>query len=138
MLRGPQGSLFGRNTTAGIIKFDTFKPTQTFDRPRERVGTAPTARSISTRGVGGPLIADKSGVPRLGAVPAPRRTGSTTPSPGASADGTATPQKNAMGGFDERNVRLQLLLTPAIGFSVACRATPAGMTAPRRCSTARP
>src|SRR5207253_7915478 len=30
VLRGPQGSLFGRNTTAGIIKFDTAKPTQTF------------------------------------------------------------------------------------------------------------
>ncbi len=28
VLRGPQGSLFGRNTTAGIIKFDSNKPTQ--------------------------------------------------------------------------------------------------------------
>ena len=30
VLRGPQGSLFGRNTTAGIIKFDTPKPTQDY------------------------------------------------------------------------------------------------------------
>ncbi len=28
VLRGPQGSLFGRNTTAGIVKFDSFKPTE--------------------------------------------------------------------------------------------------------------
>lgn len=26
VLRGPQGTLFGRNTTAGIVKFDSYKP----------------------------------------------------------------------------------------------------------------
>ena len=31
VIRGPQGTLFGRNTTAGIIKFDTVKPRQDFD-----------------------------------------------------------------------------------------------------------
>ncbi|MBT8445703.1 MAG: TonB-dependent receptor [Gammaproteobacteria bacterium] len=31
VLRGPQGSLFGRNTTAGIVKFDTVKPSQETD-----------------------------------------------------------------------------------------------------------
>ena len=31
VLRGPQGSLFGRNTTAGIVKFDTVKPSQDFE-----------------------------------------------------------------------------------------------------------
>ena len=30
VLRGPQGSLFGRNTTAGIVKFESFKPTDEF------------------------------------------------------------------------------------------------------------
>ena len=30
VLRGPQGTLFGRNTPAGIVKFDTRKPTQEF------------------------------------------------------------------------------------------------------------
>ena len=30
VLRGPQGSLFGRNTTAGIVKFESFKPTEEF------------------------------------------------------------------------------------------------------------
>ncbi|MCY4129794.1 MAG: TonB-dependent receptor [Gammaproteobacteria bacterium] len=28
VLRGPQGTLFGRNTTAGIVKFDSFKPSE--------------------------------------------------------------------------------------------------------------
>ena len=31
VIRGPQGTLFGRNTTAGIIKFNTAKPRQDFD-----------------------------------------------------------------------------------------------------------
>ncbi|WP_235357746.1 TonB-dependent receptor [Arsukibacterium ikkense] len=31
VIRGPQGTLFGRNTTAGIIKFDSVKPRQEFD-----------------------------------------------------------------------------------------------------------
>ena len=31
VIRGPQGTLFGRNTTAGIIKFDSVKPREDFD-----------------------------------------------------------------------------------------------------------
>jgi iron complex outermembrane receptor protein len=31
VIRGPQGTLFGRNTTAGIIKFDSVKPAEDFD-----------------------------------------------------------------------------------------------------------
>jgi iron complex outermembrane recepter protein len=31
VIRGPQGTLFGRNTTAGIVKFDTKKPTMARD-----------------------------------------------------------------------------------------------------------
>jgi iron complex outermembrane receptor protein len=31
VLRGPQGTLFGRNTPAGIVKFESVKPSQEFD-----------------------------------------------------------------------------------------------------------
>ena len=31
VLRGPQGTLFGRNTPAGLVKFDTVKPSQDFE-----------------------------------------------------------------------------------------------------------
>ena len=31
VLRGPQGTLFGRNTPAGLVKFDSAKPTQDLD-----------------------------------------------------------------------------------------------------------
>jgi len=31
VLGGPQGTLFGRNTPAGLVKFDSVKPTQDFD-----------------------------------------------------------------------------------------------------------
>ena len=31
VLRGPQGSLFGRNTPAGVVKFDSVRPTQEFN-----------------------------------------------------------------------------------------------------------
>jgi iron complex outermembrane receptor protein len=31
VLRGPQGTLFGRNTPAGLVKFDSVKPSQMFD-----------------------------------------------------------------------------------------------------------
>ncbi|MBC7942406.1 MAG: TonB-dependent receptor, partial [Chitinophagaceae bacterium] len=31
VLRGPQGSLFGRNTPAGVVKFDSVKPTNRFE-----------------------------------------------------------------------------------------------------------
>ncbi len=31
VLRGPQGTLFGRNTPAGLVKFDSVKPSQVFE-----------------------------------------------------------------------------------------------------------
>ena len=54
VLRGPQGSLFGRNTTAGIVKFDTLKPTQDYTG---RVNASyATYNSVSIDGgFGGPI-----------------------------------------------------------------------------------
>jgi iron complex outermembrane receptor protein len=47
VLRGPQGSLFGRNTTAGIVKFDTLKPTQDYTG-RVSASYGPTTACRST------------------------------------------------------------------------------------------
>ena len=56
VLRGPQGSLFGRNTTAGIIKFDTDQADAGLRRPRHR---PPTAR-YNTRQCSMPASAARS------------------------------------------------------------------------------
>ncbi|MFN3434245.1 MAG: TonB-dependent receptor [Sphingomonas sp.] len=116
VLRGPQGSLFGRNTTAGIIKFDTIRPSQTW---QGRVSAS--AGSLGTftydAGVGGPIVQDKVAV-RLSGLIQHRNDWVDNSFAGVSADGTRTPQKDAMGGFTEKDVRLQVLLTPTDAFSV--------------------
>lgn len=110
VLRGPQGSLFGRNTTAGIIKFDTIKPTQSFQsRATASIGSYNTISMDA--GVGGPLIRDVLAF-RLSALVQHRDNWVDNSYAGTSLDGTLTPKNNAMGGFTERDVRLQLLLTP--------------------------
>ncbi len=116
VLRGPQGSLFGRNTTAGIIKFDTNKPTNDFEsRASVSVGSY---NSVSLdAGVGGPLIKDLLSI-RLSTLIQHRENYVDNAFTGVSADNTATPRKDAMGGFDDRNVRVQLALTPGERFTL--------------------
>ena len=110
VLRGPQGSLFGRNTTAGIIKFDTVKPSQDFNaRADASYGSYNTVTLDA--GVGGPIIADKLAI-RVSGLYQHRDDWVDNTFTGFSRDGTVTPKKNAMGGFDERDARVQLLLTP--------------------------
>ncbi len=54
VLRGPQGTLFGRNTPAGIVKFDTAKPSdETNGYLSGTYGTYNTAKVESA--IGGPL-----------------------------------------------------------------------------------
>lgn len=57
VLRGPQGTLFGRNTPAGIVKFDTARPTDETEGYLSgvygRLGTAKVEGAI-----GGPLTDD--------------------------------------------------------------------------------
>ena len=101
VLRGPQGTLFGRNTTAGIVKFDTIKPTQ------EHKGRAAASYgSFNTftfdGGVGGPLIEGKLAA-RASVLFQHRDDW---------IDNSFTKKKNALGGFNERAARLQLLFTP--------------------------
>jgi iron complex outermembrane receptor protein len=120
VLRGPQGSLFGRNTTAGIVKFDTNKPTQTLEgRFSASYGTYGT--TTFDGGIGGPIVADKLAF-RVSALYQHRDDYVDNTFAGTSADGTVTPKKDAMGGFDEKDVRVQLLATPTEQLTVLASA----------------
>jgi iron complex outermembrane receptor protein len=122
VLRGPQGSLFGRNTTAGIIKFDTIQPSQTLQgRGSASYGSFNTVTADA--GIGGPIAPGLLAF-RLSALIQHRDNWVDNTYTGASADGTISPKKKAMGGFDERDIRLQLLLTPSdsLSFTLAAHA----------------
>ena len=104
VLRGPQGTLFGRNTPAGIVKFDTKKPKAGFEAD---VG--------ATYGDLGTMILQ-------GAVGG----GSDTLSGRVSVmyqeredwiDNGFTGEEDAIGGFDELAYRAQLLISPSDSFS---------------------
>jgi iron complex outermembrane receptor protein len=116
VLRGPQGSLFGRNTTAGIIKFDTVRPSQAFDA---RLNTSFGERNTVNvdGGIGGGLI-DGLLSARLSVGLQQRSDYVDNAYSGVLRDDTQAPQKDAMGGYSDRNVRLQLLLTPSDALSV--------------------
>ncbi|MEN2786673.1 TonB-dependent receptor [Sphingomonas qilianensis] len=115
VLRGPQGSLFGRNTTAGIIKFDTIRPSQTFEgRGTASYGSYNTITADA--GIGGPIVADKIAF-RLSGLYQHRDDWVDNTFAGTGPDGTKG-GKNALGGFDEKDVRLQLLFTPTDTLSI--------------------
>jgi iron complex outermembrane recepter protein len=110
VLRGPQGSLFGRNTTAGIVKFDTVRPTLDGFDARGTLSYGSYNSINLDAGIGGP-IADNVAI-RVSGLFQHRDDYVDNAFNGTSADGTKTPRKNAMGGFDERDVRVQLLAKP--------------------------
>ena len=116
VLRGPQGSLFGRNTTAGIIKFDTIKPSDTF-QSRASLSVGSYFTESLDAGVGGPLIPGVLDF-RVSTLLQHRENWVSNSYTGPSADGTAVGQSDVMGGYDDRNLRLQLRLTPADGVSI--------------------
>ncbi|WP_184716873.1 TonB-dependent receptor [Caulobacter sp.] len=109
VLRGPQGSLFGRNTTAGIIKFDSIRPSEDYNG-RFSASYGSYGTTTFDGGIGGPIA--EGLMFRASVLYQHRDDWVDNTFAGASADGTKTPQKNAMGGFDEKDVRLQLLATP--------------------------
>ena len=116
ILKGPQGSLFGRNTTAGIVKFDSVQPSATFAGR----GSASYGRFNSVNvdaGVGGPLTQDGSVSFRLSGLYQHRDNWISNVYTGPSDDGTV-PGRNVMGGYSERDARLQLLLKPSEALSV--------------------
>jgi outer membrane receptor protein involved in Fe transport len=101
VLRGPQGTLFGRNTTAGIVKFDTVKPSEEVKgRATATYGTYNTVTFDG--GVGGAIVPGK--VAARASVLYQHRDDWI--------DNTFTKENNALGGFDEKAGRLQVLFTP--------------------------
>jgi len=106
VLKGPQGTLFGRNTPAGVLKFDSAKPTQTFEGYAQ--ASYATFSTINLEGaVSGPIV---EGVlaGRLSALYQHRNDW---------VDNTRSGDKNDAEGYDQFAVRGQLLWTPTEDFS---------------------
>ena len=107
VLRGPQGTLFGRNTTAGIIKVQSKKPTQDYD--------ANLSASYGSYGstdlrfaVGGGLTDTLSA--RVSLLQQDRDDYIDNKAPGFEA-------KDQLGGYSETAGRVQLLWEPNDEFS---------------------
>jgi len=105
VLRGPQGTLFGRNTPAGVVKFDTVKPSQEFDAyVRASYGTYDT---IDINGaVGGALTNNLSA-----------RFSGLYQSQSDYVDNKHTGENDALGGYETIAWRGQLLWEPNDRFS---------------------
>ncbi len=106
VLRGPQGTLFGRNTPAGIVKFETVKPSQEFDAyVRASYGTYSTTDIQAA--VGGSLGGNWSA-----------RFSGMYQSRSDWVDNQYEPgPENELGGYTTTAFRLQLLWEPNDSFS---------------------
>ncbi len=100
VLRGPQGTLFGRNTPAGIVKFDTVKPGQGRNYARVSYGTYGT---INAEGAVGAEAGDQFAV-RLSGLWQHRNDW---------IDNLDEPGKNDLEGYDDAAVRAQLQWRPS-------------------------
>lgn len=107
VLRGPQGSLFGRNTPAGIIKFETRRPTAEVDGYAS--ATVGSLGTLNFEGaLGGSLNESDTLMARLSVLSQNRDDW---------IDNGYTGESDAMGSFNENAFRLQLLAQPSDAFS---------------------
>jgi outer membrane receptor protein involved in Fe transport len=107
VLRGPQGTLFGRNTTAGIVKFDSVRPSDEFSANGSvSWGRFNTIRA--TGAVGGALIENKLSM-RISGLYTQRDNW---------IDNGFTGENNVLGGYEDFAGRVQLLFTPTDRLSV--------------------
>ncbi|MBL6750545.1 MAG: TonB-dependent receptor [Nevskia sp.] len=105
MLRGPQGTLFGKNTTAGVLNVSTKAPAFTPEAVAELSGG--TAGFFQARGaVSGPLLDNKLAA-RISAIDSDQG--------GFITDTTTGGKYN---GFHRKGVRGQLLFEPGADFSL--------------------
>ena len=106
VLRGPQGTLFGRNTPAGIVKVESARPTWEW----EGYGRLSYGRfdSVNFEGaLSGPLI--PSVLAARASLLVQRRSDWI--------DNTYTGKDNALGGYDDIAGRVQFMWTPVENFS---------------------
>ena len=101
VLRGPQGTLFGRNTPAGIVKFESARPTQTLEG-YGRLSYGQFNSSNFEGAVSGPLIPSVLSA-RLSLLDQRR---------GDWIDNAHTEEDNAVGGYQDMAGRIQFLWTP--------------------------
>ncbi len=100
VMRGPQGTVFGRNTTAGTIKIDSVRPSQEFDAFAE-VGVGNLGTLNFEGAIGGKLSDSVSG--RFALLSQNRDDW---------IDNGFTGDRDVMGGFSEQAWRGQLLWQP--------------------------
>ena len=104
--RGPQGTLFGRNTTAGVVKFTSKSPTQElsdyFTGSYGELGTS------DLEGAVGGGLTDTLSV----------RVSGQWQHRDNYIDNAYTGQNNALGGYDESAARVQVLFKPTDDFSM--------------------
>ncbi len=111
VLRGPQGTLFGRNTPAGIVKIDTRRPT--YDTTAQGSVSVGTLGSVALDfGVGTALVPDKVAI-RLSGLWQHR---------GDWVDNGFTSEEDAYGAFDDIALRGQLLVEPIEDMSILVNA----------------
>lgn len=107
VLRGPQGTLFGRNTPAGIVKIDTKRPGDTVEA-QGSLSVGSFASISAEAAVGGPLVPEVLSA-RLSVLYQHRDNW---------VDNGFSGEENALGGYDDFAIRGQLLLTPTERLSI--------------------
>ncbi len=106
VLRGPQGTLFGRNTPAGIIKFETRKPSAEFNGYAS--GTIGSAGTLNFEGaLGGALNDSETLMGRLSLITLNRDDW---------IDNGFTGEEDVIGESRDIGVRAQLLWEPVDSF----------------------
>ena len=106
VIRGPQGTLFGRNTTAGIIKFDSRRPTEETEGYLKASGG--NKGTVNVEGAIGGTLAENTLMGRLSFITQHRSNW---------VNNAHTGEDDVMGGFEIFAGRAQLLWTPTDDFS---------------------
>ncbi|MDX2475255.1 MAG: TonB-dependent receptor [Candidatus Krumholzibacteria bacterium] len=106
VLRGPQGTLFGRNTPAGIVKFESRKPT--FENEGYARFSYGTYNTMQFEGAVGGEVNEGLFATRASFLYQKRSDWVTN---------THTSEENSLGGYTDFAGRMQFLLTPGDKFT---------------------